>query len=523
MRIRLLTLFYVFIICTGNFVAAQTTFQKTIGGTGSDYGFSCGVTSDGGYIISGVTVDFVGSSTYYAYLIKLDANGDTLWVRKMRTTTNDRSTYVEQTTDGGFILTGGTSGGVFLNRTDVDGNSLWIKSFSSGAPMQANCVKQTTDGGYVMVGYLFSFISNDYDVYLIKTDSAGIVSWTKSFGGLNADKGNWVQQTADGGYIIVGETESFGLTKLNVYLIKTDINGDTLWTKTLGGINDDQGNAIEQTTDGGYIITGNSGSFGAGDWDVYLIKVDDNGNPTWSKTYGGASTDKSYSVHQTIDGGLIVSGATASFGSGSYDLFLIKTDAIGDTLWTKTFGGVSGEQTSIAQQTSDGGYFVLGSTSSFGAGGADVYAIKTDSSGISGCHEGNPSTVVASPSTQQTSPSTQFYANTITDSTTSLIFGSVSIVNTLCLTIDMNESITDNLFTVFPNPTSGNFRISFQKMMQQCSVEVINSLGLIVFSDIVSSASTKEIDLKKVSDGLYYVKVIDGMNYYCKKILVANY
>ncbi len=163
--------------------------------------------------------------------------------------------------------------------------------------------------------------------------------WTKAFGGTNEDYGRSVQETSDGGYIIAGYTKSFGAGSYDVYLIKTDANGDTTWTKTYGGSNIDQGYSVEQTSDGGYIIAGNSKSFGAGLDDVYLIKTDANGDTTWTKTYGGSNIDQGYSVEQTSDGGYIIAGYTKSFGAGSYDVYLIKTDANGDTTWTKTYGG----------------------------------------------------------------------------------------------------------------------------------------------------------------------------------------
>ncbi|MHA2277642.1 MAG: hypothetical protein ACXAC2_17820, partial [Candidatus Kariarchaeaceae archaeon] len=154
--------------------------------------------------------------------------------------------------------------------------------------------------------------------------------WTKTFG---VGLGYSVQQTTDEGYIITGCTEG------DVWLIKTDESGDTLWTKTFGGGDEDNGLSVQQTTDEGYIITGRTYSFGAGHADLWLIKTDESGDTLWTKTFGGGDKDNGLSVHQTADEGYIITGSTESFGAGDYDVWLIKTDESGDTLWTKTFGG----------------------------------------------------------------------------------------------------------------------------------------------------------------------------------------
>ena len=200
------------------------------------------------------------------------------------------------------------------------------------------------------------------------------VLWTETFGGSDNEVGYSVQQTTDGGYIIAGSTESFGAGNADVWLVKTDASGDTLWTKTFGGSELDIGYSVQQTLEGGYIIAGVSFSFGA---DVWLIKTDASGDTLWTKTFGGSDRDRSYSVQQTTDGGCIITGYTRSFGAGNEDVWLVKTDASGDTLWTKTIGGIDTDRGYSVQQTTDGGYIIVGHTSSFGAGASDVWLIKT--------------------------------------------------------------------------------------------------------------------------------------------------
>ena len=239
-------------------------------------------------------------------------------------------------------------------------------------------VQQTSDGGYIITGTTESFGNGNTDIYLLKTDGNGVEQWSKTFGGVSNDLGRSVKETTDGGYIITGITTSFGNGGDDVFLIKTDSNGNELWYKTFGGTNDGGGFSVQQTTEGGYII---AGSLSSGDDDVYLIKTDDNGNKLWNNTFGGIDNDWGYSVHQTTDGGYIVTGGTSSFGNGNFDVYLIKTDDNGNKLWNRTFGGINNELGISVQQTNDGGYIITGRTESFGDGDDDVYLIKTDGNG----------------------------------------------------------------------------------------------------------------------------------------------
>jgi hypothetical protein len=227
-----------------------------------------------------------------------------------------------------------------------------------------------------IIAYLLIFVS--IDVYA-QSDTL----WTKTYGGADNDYGWSAKQTSDGSFIITGHTYSFGAGGYDVYLIKTNSSGDTLWTKTYGGANNDYGYSVQQTSDGGYIIAGHTGSFGAGGDNVYLIKADSSGDTLWTKTYGGTGGDHGSSVQQTSDGGYIIAGGTYSFGAGNADVYLIKADSSGDTLWTKTYGGTSSDFGRSVQQISDGEYIIAGETGSFGAGSSDVYLIKIEqASGI---------------------------------------------------------------------------------------------------------------------------------------------
>ncbi len=309
---------------------------------------------------------------------------EALWSRTYGGSDFEYGWSVQQTTDGGYIVTGEVesfgagNSDVYLIKTNSIGDTLWSRTYGGTERDVGRSVQQTTDGGYIVVGFTYSFGAGDYnDVYLIKTDSNGDTLWTRTYRGSSYDQAYSVQQTSDGGYIIGGETYSFGAGLNDVYLIKTDSNGDTLWSRTYGTDTYEHGFCVKQTTDGGYIVVGWMYNYPYDD--LYLIKTDYYGDTLWTRIYEGSGNDRGYSVRQTADGGYIVTGATDSFGAGGFDVWLIKTTSTGGIQWTRTYGGSEWDGANSVQQTTDGGFIVTGYTYSFGA--RDVYLIKTNSIG----------------------------------------------------------------------------------------------------------------------------------------------
>ena len=365
--------------CVGGNTGLEEYFcmwwNQTFGGSGYDYGYSVQQTTDGGYIITGHTESF-GNGSYDVWLIKTDSGGNEEWNRTFGGSDSDFGRSVQQTTDGGYIITGFTSSfgngssDVWLIKTDSNGNEEWNQTFGGSGYDYGYSVQQTDDGGYIITGWTGSFGNGYEDVWLIKTDSGGNEEWNRTFGWISYDYGNSVQQTTDGGYIITGYTRSFGNGNYDIWLIKTDSNGYEEWLPppTFGGGDSDYGYSVQQTDDGGYIIAGSTESFGYGlpyYPAIWLIKTDSNGNEEWNRTFGGSSSDVGYSVQQTTDGGYIIVGT-----------WLIKTDSEGNEEWINE--NINGQS---VQQTTDGGYIITGYTSSYGNGGRDVWLIKTDQYG----------------------------------------------------------------------------------------------------------------------------------------------
>ncbi len=372
-------------------ISPSPHFCKTIRGPENEWGNSLIQTSDGGYAIAGTTTSF-GAGLSDAYLVKLDANGNLQWTKSIGGKDFEDGYALIQTSDGGYAIAGQTNsfgaGGydVYLVKLDAHGNLQWTKTIGGEKDdVGLMSLIQTSDGGYAIAGATNSFGAGNGDVYVVKLDANGNLQWTKTIGGPGDEIGFSLIQTSDGGYAIAGATYSFGAGDEDVYVVKLDANGNLQWTKTIGGPKREWGNSLIQTSDGGYAIAGSTTSFGAGGWDVYVVKLDSSGNLQGTKTIGGKGWDAGISLIQTSDGGYAITGYTKSFGAGGEDVYVIKLDANGKLQWTKTIGGENDDRGFSIIQTSDGGYAIAGSTTSFGARERDVYVIKLDRNGDACC------------------------------------------------------------------------------------------------------------------------------------------
>jgi hypothetical protein len=366
--------------------------MTTFGGSEGDHGNSVQQTSDGGYIILGGTQSY-GAGYWDMWLIKADESGNEEWNRTFGGSEFELGQSVRQTPDGGYILVGWTEShgagehDLWLLKTDAAGSEEWNRTFGGSGTDYGHYVILTTDGGYAIAGMTRTLGAGKTSAWLIKTDSSGNEEWNSVYGGSMDDYGMSVYQTSDGGYVLAGSTESYGAGQNDVFLVKANASGNEEWNKTFGGAEIDYGITVEQTSDGGYIVTGDTRSFGNGQSDAWLIKTDASGNEEWNRTYGGTESDMSGfhlfgdTVQQVSDGGYVIAGTTVSYGAGSFDFWLIKTDASGNEEWNRTFGGTEEDYGHSVHQTSDGGYVLVGETHSYGAGVFDVWLIKTDGSG----------------------------------------------------------------------------------------------------------------------------------------------
>ena len=315
---------------------------------------------------------------------------DTAWTRTFEG--DGIGHCVQQTADGGYVITGykyfpTSANDIFVMKTDAYGDSIWAYIYGDMGDDEAYYIQQTNDGGFIITGK--RTVTNQEDLWLLKTDPLGDTLWTKTYGGSYDEQGFSVQQTPDGGYIVGGGTSSFGAGPpgtYDVWLLRTDTLGDTLWTRTYcdPGLQDGHG-LVKNTTDGGYIIACHGG--GWGNLDLWLIKTDSLGDTLWWKTYGGYDWDiHGWDFQITSDGGCILAAYTWSFGPGTpnySNIWLLRTDSSGDTLWARVYGGTNNDSPGCVDTTADGGYVIAGLTKSYGSGGEDLWLIKTDSTGDS--------------------------------------------------------------------------------------------------------------------------------------------
>jgi hypothetical protein len=264
-------------------------------------------------------------------------------------------------------------------------DTLWTRTFGGNIMDSGFSVQQTYDGGFIFGGWTNSFGAGYDDFFLLKTDSSGNLQWQQTYGDTNWNQCWVVRETMDPGYILGGYTGSYYTGEFDMYVVRTDIGGNLLWQQTYGGGAPDYCRDLQTTdpSDAGYILAGRTESYGSGASDMFLVKTDLMGNLDWQQTYGGVDYEDCISVQQTFDGGFILGGTTSSYGFGGSDMYLVKTDQTGNLMWEANYGGTETDYCYSVKQTTDGGYILGGWTSSFGASPySDIYLVKVDSLGV---------------------------------------------------------------------------------------------------------------------------------------------
>ncbi|MFY9307456.1 MAG: T9SS type A sorting domain-containing protein [Bacteroidia bacterium] len=478
-------------ICLGYVAHGQVIkFEKIYGGTGYDFGYSVVQTKDKGYVIAGSTTSF-GNESADMYIFKTDSAGTLKWQKKIGGINIERAFSIKETTDTGFVISGYTnsfgSGGydIYLIKANKLGDTSWTKTYGGTDWDFGYSVEQTADGGYIIAGGTYSYGKGNEDMYLIKTNPTGDTIWTKTYGGLAADEANCVTQTSDGGYILTGYTKSFGDEGGDLFTVKTNSLGDTLWTKKLNFPGADNAYQIIQTTDGGYMVAGVSESVAGGFSEAILVKTNVIGDTIYTRRYGAPNDAAAYSVCQTVDGGYAWVGKL-KIGS-EYKVYLYKIDAFANWNFSYTLGSYGNNEGRYIQQTIDHGYIVVGNTTGFNNGLGDVYLFKTDSVGVAS------GTVI----------------NLATDISSATEYISIPMV-------------------IYPNPvTNGVCNVILPQLSGTVELKLYSVSGQMISNQTIESQKTQsrtifEFTTSAIKNGMYFVEIIAENTRYITKISVQN-
>ena len=378
------------------------TWTKSFGKYGNESIKLISQTFDKGYIILGTTSPF-GSNITDIYLLKTDKNCDPMWTKTYGGVYDDFGNSIVQTSDSSYIISGriwlrGWDGDdMLLLKVNSNGDIEWSKKYGEIKRNEsALSIVDAYDGNYVILADSGS-VSNlgHFDAHFIEINGNGDIIREKNISTTNINDvefGAMMQRTEDQGYIITGSIwrEEKKENSYDIWLEKIAAEGDVIWYKTFGSIGQDEGRGVQQTSDEGYIVVGciaqkiplkpirGDGwiTYKGSQTDIYLIKTDSNGDTLWSKTYGGDEDENAYSVQETSDGGYIVGGYTESFSVGGKDIYIIKTDAFGNRLWSMTYGGLGDDRCLSITEAWDGGYIAGCNSNSFGRGDTDIYLIR---------------------------------------------------------------------------------------------------------------------------------------------------
>ena len=384
-----------FILFSCSFVslvgASSVMWNQTYGGTESEAAWVVIEVSSGGFALAGNTESF-GAGFQDFWLIKTDENGVVEWNQTYGGAGFEDADSLVQTSDGGYALAGHTqsfgekNGDFWLVKTDPDGNILWNQTYGNGADERAYGLVESSDGGFVLVGDI-SYSDGDgdggwSDIWLVKTDENGNAEWNQTYGGPDIDRpyGGLVA-VSDGGYAIAGFTQSFGAGDYDFWLIKTDAKGNMQWNQTYGEAFREHAYALIESSSGGFVLAGTERDSALEPTNLWLVKTDENGNMEWNQSIG-LNYDRVWALVEAPDAGYAAAGRTQSFDNEGYDVWLVKTDEQGNMQWNQTYGGTGYEEAYSLIAASDGGYVLAGYTSSFGVGKNDVWLIKTDEMGI---------------------------------------------------------------------------------------------------------------------------------------------
>ncbi len=478
-------------------------------------------TSDSGFVATGWYMQPGG--TQVICLIRTDSNGNTLWTKTFGESEDVIAISMDITSDNGYIISGSTyinppdSAKIYVIRTNSNGDTLWTKKYGGIGNQDSRCVLETLDGGFIISGETSSYGAGSADMYIIKTDSVGNVEWSRTFGTPNNDYCYSILQTADSGYVALGTLKALTINS-DIVLVRLNSQGDSLWTRCYGdlggtGIRQEIGFKIIQNLDRGFAIGGYTNTFGSGSGEVYCIVTDSLGNLLWSKTYGSYDTDWGYSILQKADSNYVLCGNTSGFGISTTASYIIETDVNGNVIWSRTYEDTYGSVPFSIYQTYDGGYITAGEENEL---------MKLNAEGSSGCLEQQVATLTTNPPTSllnipifESQPATPMYA------TQTIIGSGINIIN-VCTSVNIEESSPgNNLIQLFQNPAHDYFTIQLNDPVDKVQLIIYNFIGELIYRSELNDNSNR-INCSQFGAGIYLVKMLDDEKSYTRKLIIEH-
>jgi hypothetical protein len=459
--------------------AQMITFQNHYAFSYDQSGKDVMQTDDGGYLIAGTTENS-DPTDLNLVMTKTDAYGNITSQKNYGGSRVDYPNNMISSGDGNFFVVGYSQSfgpgdlDIWLLKVDQDGDTLWTKKYGGSGNEEGKEIIATADGNFAIIGasnsYTGTFSNND--MQLIKIDGNGTVLFSKNYGTPQYESARSIKLCSDGGFIISGKTAVDPLSTASIYLVRTNSNGDTIWTKTLsGGTNSWEGKSIIVNSDNTYTLAIDDSS-ASNDSDVRILKLTEDANTIiFNKMYGGTMKDICKTIRPTSDGGYIVSAISRSFG-WPVDMWILKLDANGDKTWDRNFGGGGHEHGYSVRQTSDGGYIAVGHARSYTPNLWELYLVKMDNTGAVG----------------------------------------------------INELLSNNNKTsVYPNPTDGVFNIDLTELKDYTMLTISNTIGQAVYSEDLVSLRGNElmtVDLKDHKPGIYFVTLQSSTQKITKKLIL---
>ncbi|MBC7485832.1 MAG: T9SS type A sorting domain-containing protein [Cytophagaceae bacterium] len=388
------TLCLLFLLAFINGFSQVVPFQRSYGGTNDDLANSLLSLGNNGYLIFGTTSNFNSERTDLT-LLRINSDGTTQWANRYGGDQNETAEHVELTSDGGFILLANTTSfgagnsDLLVIKTDQNGQVEWSRTFGGLSDDFSACVKQVQTGGYIIAGRTQSFGQGGDDAYLVRIDADGNILWSNAYGTVNNERFYYIDNAQNNEFIITGIENTSSTLNYDALVIRIDANGSIISNNSFGdrgGRFNDASDCIRATSDGGYAFSGHYQSYGAGGLDLAITKVDALGRIEWARVFGNNRDERAWDFQIDKFNNYILSGYTTGFGNGGNEALAIRINRNGIPQWTKTYGGTANEEFNECIINEDSIVFV-GYTRSMGAGGSDIYIVKTDSLGTypNGC------------------------------------------------------------------------------------------------------------------------------------------